>query len=284
MTITGICGEIGSGKSFLQLQYALEQCALKHKILVCNFAINPAALKKYAVAIKSPYLIWMADNRRYVCISALTSLADLMKFPGSVVCLDEAGIFLNSREFSKTPKSLLTDLAQSRKDGIDLIYCAQFDAQVDLQFRQLTQFFVYCDALTSYDPATRRPRLVWKYYSYFKANAYWHWISNPKARASAIRTWIAAFDTKYGPLSPSYSLLFGVFDSFCRLDFQASSVAILAPYIHISDRDSHRDTNKCALLRTQMIRYHKMGIYEKLCYPGFFRLYLKYFRKQLSSQ
>lgn len=283
MTITGICGEIGSGKSFLQLKYALDQCALKHKVLVSNFAINPIALKKYAVAIKSPYLIWMADNQRYVCISALSSLADMMKFPGSVVCLDEAGIFLNSREFSKTPKSLLTDLAQSRKDGIDLVYCAQFDAQVDLQFRQLTQFFVYCDALTAYDPTTRRPRLVWKYYSYFKANAYWHWVSNPKARASAIRTWMAAFDTKYGPLSPADTLLFGVFDSFGRLDFQEGGAFSLASNIDILDRSTYRDTHRCALLRRKMIKYHRMGLYDKLCYPDMMPLYLKYFRKQLSQ-
>lgn len=280
MTITGICGEIGSGKSLIQLKYALDQCALKHKVLVCNFSIDPVALKLYASAIKSPYLIWMADNQRYVCLSALTSLADVMKFPGSVVCLDEAGIFLNSREYSKTPKSLLTDLAQSRKDGIDLIYCAQFDAQVDLQFRQLTQFFIYADALTSYDHATRRPRLVWKYYSFFKANAYWHWVSNPKARASAIRTWMAAFDTQWGPLGPSDTLLFSVFNSFARLDFEKSSNSILAARIDISDRDTYRDTLSCALLRRKMNIYHDMSLYDKLCYPHLLLLYLKRFRKQ----
>ena len=35
MTITGVFGEIGSGKSWFQMQYALSMCEKKEKILVC---------------------------------------------------------------------------------------------------------------------------------------------------------------------------------------------------------------------------------------------------------
>lgn len=275
MTITGICGEIGSGKSLYQLAYALEQCNQKHKKLVCNFPVNIHALKVYAYAAKMPYLIWMADNNQVACIPSLNSLTELFIYPNSIVCLDEAGIFLNSREFSKTPKALLSDMAQSRKAGIDLVYASQFDDQVDRQFRLLTQYFVHCDALTKYDKVSRRPKLYWKYYSHFKASAYWHWVNDTKARCSAIRTHIAAFQTTWGPLTEADKLLFNVFDSFSRLDSHGSMIQYIPAVVPDQLPVTLLASRSSSVLRDRMQTFHNFPLYRKLKFPDFFAFYLK---------
>lgn len=275
MTITGICGEIGSGKSLYQLGFALEQCNQKHKKLVCNFPINLHALKLYAVAAKMPYLIWMADNNQVACIPSLNSLTELFIYPDSIVCLDEAGIFLNSREFSKTPKSLLSDMAQSRKAGIDLVYASQFDDQVDRQFRLLTQYFVHCDALTKYDKTTRRPRLHWKYYSHFKASAYWRWTTDNKARCSAIRTYMAAFQTTWGFLTKADKLLFNVFDSFSRLDSHASRIRYIPGSVPEQPNLTLSAFRSSAVLRDRMYVFHELPLHRKIKFPDFLAFYMK---------
>lgn len=275
MTITGICGDIGSGKSVYQLDYALRQCNQKHKKLVCNFSIDLHALKVFAYEAKLPYLIWMADNNQIATIPSLNSLTELFTYPDSVVCLDEAGIFLNAREFSKTPKGLLSDLAQSRKSAIDLVYAAQFDDQVDRQFRLLTQYFVHCDSLTKYDPATRRPKLHWKYYSHFKAAAYWRWVGDYRARCSAIRTYMSAFETTWGFLTKSDKLLFNVFDSFSRLDSQGSKIKYIPSVVNDCPSTTISIFRSSVVLRNRMQTFHALPLHRKLKFPDFFAFYFK---------
>jgi hypothetical protein len=233
MTITGLSGDIGSGKSWKMLEYALEQTEFKRKYLVTNFALNLPGLKRYCAAKKQWWNVHMIDSGWFAVVSLFIadkdkenlSLTPLFKGrENSVVCLDEAGIFLNSRNFKNTPAQLLMDLAQSRKSGNDLIWAAQFDTQVDIQFRNLTQFWVHCDGWTAYDKKMRRPALKWKTYFYFKGAEYQRWQSSTKARTSFIRTYFTyAFKTDYGPLSPIDIMLFSAFDSFTRLENQAAA-------------------------------------------------------------
>ena len=259
--IFGITGEIGSGKSYTQLMQALEYCEKRHKQLVVNFPINLRELYKYAtmpkhsdniislrlfeirflfayilrslrispkyapypnLRMRMPWVAWMCKNGGIIQIPNPKNLESLL-VPESVVCLDEAGIFLNSREFAKTSKQLLSDLAQSRKDGVDLFYAAQFDEQVDKQLRLLTQYWIHCDSLSTYDKVMKRPKLVWKTIHWFKANSYWNWQSNVRDKDNPWKTRFAyAFRTISGFLSPSDVQLFKVFDSFNRLDSSQS--------------------------------------------------------------
>jgi hypothetical protein len=141
--------------------------------------------------------------------------------PEAVILLDEAGILLNAREFAKTPKELLADLAQSRKFGSDLIWCAQFDSQIDRQMRLLTQYFWHCKGSSIWDKKMRRPRLVFKEMHYFDADNYEAWVNNPKARGNWIKTRFAyAIKTEEGVLSRADVMLFNCFDSFSRLDLE----------------------------------------------------------------
>lgn len=220
MAITAIVGKIGSGKSFKQLQYALEQCQEKRKRLVTNFGLNLVELRRYASMRKMGWIAHLIDTRQIAVIDAVEHIEDLLQYSNSVVCLDEAGIFLNSREFSKTPKKLLMDLAQSRKDGVDLIYASQFDEQVDKQMRFLTQWFIHAQGISVYDKRLKRPRLSFKHYFYFDAENYFDWASSPRKKGSFFRSWLAAFKMEFGAVTSADLQLFKCFDSFARLEKQ----------------------------------------------------------------
>lgn len=226
MTITAVTGDIGSGKSLKQLQFALQCCNRYKKKLVTNFGLNIPAIKRYAVAKKYWWVVWLCDNDQ-ISIFDLSNNEDLVKIlsiPSSVVCLDEAGIFLNTREFAKTPRQLLSDLAQSRKTGCDLIYAAQFDGQVDKQFRMLTQYFIHAQGTSFWSPQLRNQKLVWRTYYTFNSTKYWEWAANFKKRNSFLKTWYMAISTEIGPLRKSDLLAFECFESFSRLDMQAQNV------------------------------------------------------------
>lgn len=254
LVIIGLAGAIGSGKSFTQLKQALDYAEERQKQLVFNFEININELYKYASAPKQynsfigyftfeftkllfillqcfgfkvkipatkPRLPWVCRLCRdggIIQIPAPKYLEALL-VPESVVCLDEAGILLNSREFAKTSKELLADLAQSRKDGCDLFWAAQFDEQVDRQLRLLTQYWIHCDSLSVYDKKMRRPRLFWKRVYWFRASDYMHWQSNVKDRGSHLKARFAyGFKYEGGLLTSSDKQIFNIFDSFSRLD------------------------------------------------------------------
>jgi hypothetical protein len=168
-----------------------------------------------------PRLPWILKLLREGGISQIYNPEHIeaLMIPDSVVLLDEAGILLNSREFANTSKKLLADLAQSRKDGIDLFWCAQFDEQVDRQFRELTQYFIHCASLSKYDKKMKRPKLFWKQIHWFDSQEYRRWLQDPKARGNYLKTKFAySLQSEEGSLSESDVLLFDIFDSFARLD------------------------------------------------------------------
>lgn len=242
MTIIGISGAIGSGKSFTQMKVALEYCERKQKQLVTNFQVSPQALYNYCVLKKYEFckkmvlsgkLTWIVNPRKRVKTKYGTEIRpsiEALMIPESVVCLDEAGIFLNAREFARTSTELLADLCQSRKQGTDLVWAAQFDEQVDKQFRMLTQYWIHCDSVSMYSKKLRRPALFWKKIYWFKAYDYNYWQSNVKDRSSHFKTRFAyAFKYEGGLLNKSDRVIFNVFDSFSRLDHQSSTDHISSP-------------------------------------------------------
>lgn len=252
MSIHGVTGRIGSGKSFLQLKSILDYAEQREKQIVLNFRLN---LKELEILCRMPKWIdkpipsillnnfpndfkYKEDKPRYPWIlnliknggiSFIPNPANLQSllFPDSVVGLDEAGIYLNSRDFQNTPKELLADLCQSRKDGTDLFWCSQFDEQVDKQFRMLTQFWIHSDGIALYDKKLKRPKLIYKKYFYFTADSYFDWVNNRRDRTSHFKTrFLYASKYEGGFLCPSDYQLFKVFDSFSRLDISKPQTTI----------------------------------------------------------
>lgn len=172
-----------------------------------------------------PRLPWVAKLCKEGGISQIFNPERLeaLMIPESVILLDEAGIFLNSRDFQNTSKKLLSDLVMSRKDGCDLIWCAQFEDQVDKQFRQLTQFWIHCQSLSKYDRQMRRPKLLVKQIFWFSCADYYRWLADPIARGNYFKTRFAySMQSEEGPLNDSDCLIFKCFDSFTRLDSLSS--------------------------------------------------------------
>lgn len=268
--IFGIFGDIGSGKSWRQMYEGLRLANRFQKKLVTNFAVNTSALKKYAAQHKLWWVVWLCDNHQIAVIDAANELGELFDCKNSVVLLDEAGIFLNSRDFAKTPKKLLMDLAQSRKDGNDLLYAAQFDSQVDKQMRLLTQWFTHCQGVAKTDRKTKRPHLYWKFYANFKGAQYNRWIADNKAQTSFLRTWFMANHVEYGPFTKADASLFGVFDSFTRLEKQSASKSRHAESIpEIKEQTSgyvlalHQRSVKH---RKRIAAYHRLWNEDKLLF------------------
>jgi hypothetical protein len=249
MTITGIMGAIGAGKSWYQLKRGLEMAEQRKKKLVTNFGLDFKALELYCALNNLPWCQWLAQERQIAVIDTAESLQDLLIYPASVVLLDEAGIFLNVREFRATPKKLLQDLAQSRKEGQDLIYAAQFDEQVDRQFRDLTQYYVQAAGLSRYDRKLRGPRLHWKQYHLFTADNYKVWKDNNQARAGFFSTKHLALKSEVGLFTSKDATLFDCFDSFTRLEEQASAACTFEEKCHYSVAEAIRDTQRAARQR-----------------------------------
>ena len=246
MTITAFTGKIRSGKSLGQLHHALRECNLKRRTLVTNFNLDVSALIKYCAMAKYSWLGHHIGRGQYYIFDANTKLSEILSIPESVVCLDEAGIFLNARNWQSTSKQLLVDLCQSGKDGVDLIYTAQFLEQVDSQFRQLTQYYVHAAGFTKWSRSLRRPALVWKRYFYFDAEDYLTWSSSSFRSNYFATRFKYSFLTVEGFLSPLDKQAFACFSSLARLDKQAAFTyspppVTPAPYLYSS---SHRFIKK----------------------------------------
>lgn len=225
--IIGIAGAIGSGKSFTQLKMALHYCEVKEKQLVTNFDVDIPSLIKYCQHKKYK---WCIDNMlRKGAVSCIINPSSLQALfiPASVVCLDEAGIFLNSRDFMNTPKELLADLCQSRKTGVDLIWAAQFEEQVDKQVRLLTQYWIHCDSVSVYNKQNKRPELTYKRIYWFTASDYFNWVSNIIDRGSHFKARFAySFKYEGGFLDKADKEIFNCFQSLDRLDMKKASSRI----------------------------------------------------------
>jgi Zonular occludens toxin (Zot) len=232
MSIISVVGAIGSGKSLTQLLIGLEYANRKQRQIITNFPLSLQAVYNYACLKKFE---WVKNLCLRGGVSWLSSPNDLraLLLPDSVCLLDEAGIFLNSREFAKTPKELLSDLAQSRKFGCDLIYCSQFDEQVDRQMRMLTQYIHHCDSISFYDHKLRRPSLKYKRIYTFNSDTYNSW-KGSRDRTNHWRTRFAySIEYRGGFIDAADTALFKCFNSFERLDLRNAGRApdrIVTPY------------------------------------------------------
>jgi len=186
------------------------------------------------------------------------NLEALIDLPNSVVCIDEAGILLNSRNFQETTRELLAGIVQSRKMGVDLIWTSQFNEQVDRQLRELTHIWVHCQSTSIWDKKLRRPRLKWKSIYWFKAASYLDWLRTPRDRDNPIKTrWSYSTDSESGVLSPADKKVFGLYDSFARLDgensFSLSSRGLI-------EAENH---NRIKTLREYRTDLHPLYFYKQ---------------------
>lgn len=232
-----ILGEFGSGKSLWLLEKGLYLANRYRKGIICNFPINKNALRAYCRARGYRWVEYLSRQRRGIRYLPIVCAADMYKLldvRSCVILLDEAGVFLNARSWSKVPEGFLGSLVQLRKDFNIFLLAAHYLEQVDKQVRENCQLFTLCRGV-SVPGGNGEPRLIFRHRFEFKPAKFHRWEENPQWRDNFLRTFLAASRrVLFSPVFPvsfrltiergvwvvpsALSHLFNCFDSFSRLD------------------------------------------------------------------
>lgn len=122
--IEGWTGRVGSGKTYSLCQRCLH---IKRR------------RKKVRIFTNVP-LFDFADG-------TFSDWEEMFELDNAVVVIDEISVWMGSRDWGKLPLEVGDFLAQSRKDGVDLLYTAQAFAGVDTIVRRLTATVYHCERL-----------------------------------------------------------------------------------------------------------------------------------------
>jgi zona occludens toxin (predicted ATPase) len=161
--IEGYIGRPGSGKSYTLTARAIE-LAKRGRQVFANYPINFENC-------------WTFTPEQ------------LLDLPPGVIVIDEAHLWFPARMSLKLPPSWLAMLSQTRKNGWDLLWCAQHEARVDRIIRDISSWQHLCTAwlqkdghpllfkATAYEPEFfRRPDKAmttrWRWFSDEVAHAY----------------------------------------------------------------------------------------------------------------
>lgn len=123
--IEGYVGRPGSGKSYTLTERAME-LADRGRQVFANYPINHPNC-------------WMFAPEQ------------LLDLPPGVIVIDEAHLWFPARMSLKLPPSWLAMLSQTRKNGWDLLWCAQHESRVDRVIRDITSWQWLCTAWLSRD-------------------------------------------------------------------------------------------------------------------------------------
>lgn len=243
LALYGAFGAIGSGKTFKATEQALFLSNEEKKNIVANYPLDLDSLWLFCIINKLDNIIDLLNqpgaikfidlskdefNRRLHKESKsrekFISNASLMfDVHDSVIIIDEAGIFLNSRNWQNNDNlSILQRLCQSRKRSNHAFVIAQFPNQIDAQLRELLQYYLICSA------TTRRASdgclyMVLQNTKMFEAQAYQKW-QNSKHTSNPIKTRMAyTMRTWSGPLMCNQIQLFSIYNSYDELDMGADA-------------------------------------------------------------
>jgi hypothetical protein len=113
--IRGYFGLPGSGKTYAMTRDAINEC--KGRVVYTNYDVDiPDAAE--IIKLKRPH--------------------ELVNVRNGLCLIDEAGLWLPSFIWKRIPEQLIWQLAQVRKNGIDLFYTAQNPARVVKVLREIT--------------------------------------------------------------------------------------------------------------------------------------------------
>lgn len=118
--IEGYIGRPGSGKSYTLTERAIQH-ADRGRQVFANYSINYRNCWTFAPE-------------------------DLLDLPPGVIVIDEAHLWFPARQSLKLPPSWLAMLSQTRKNGWDLLWCAQHEARVDRVIRDVSNWQYLCTA------------------------------------------------------------------------------------------------------------------------------------------
>jgi hypothetical protein len=215
--IFGIIGPQGSGKSFSCFKLLCQFADFAEYDLCFNFYVNLDALYEYCVSCG---YLWLASRILHNRIRYKDSedLEDFMDLPKTIYVMDEAGVYMNSREFQPIPKSFLHDLAQVRHDSKILVWCAQYADMVDRVLRELTAGYCQCLSVTRFNKKLGNYELYWQKIYVYNARQYKIYLSKVDSKMSGFKFWINSrklADWHFeGVLSTEDKLIFDIYQSF----------------------------------------------------------------------
>lgn len=233
--ITGVCGSpsnpIGSGKTWVGLAIALQLAEQLKYDVVANFALEARELAYYFQMCGYKHLYLKLIKNEGIYVKPICSpdgrhleLENWMDRSRTIYILDEAGVFLNSRNFRNVSMQFLSDLAQIRHDGRRLIHIEQFYDQVDKQLRSLTSSYIQADCQCKFCPVLDGPKIILKSYRLYETRKFTVLQRKLESGGSAggIGYWFKstslAMKTWFGKLSESDKQLFNCYGTFARVD------------------------------------------------------------------
>jgi hypothetical protein len=229
--ITGVIGLPGTGKTFIALTAGFEMAEELHLDIVANFSLNAKALYYYFLGQGYTWLLSRLLHGgikvRSCAEGSDLKLSEFMQEKGVLYLIDEAGVYLNSRNFRNIPLDFLSDLAQIRHDSRRMFWIAQYHGQVDRTLRELTASYIVADCPTRYSHQLKNTELVAKYYRIFTAKNYDIYerkinsgaVTGFKANINSVRL---ADKVIVGQLTYYDRLLFKAYGSFLRVEDKPS--------------------------------------------------------------
>ncbi|HBL11650.1 MAG TPA: hypothetical protein DD379_09620 [Cyanobacteria bacterium UBA11162] len=236
--ITGVLGLPGTGKTFIALVAGFEMAEELHLDVVSNFPLNAKALYYYFLLNGYTWLLSRLIHGKIQVRSCASgselALSNFMQEKGTLYLIDEAGVYLNSRNFKNIPLDFLSDLAQIRHDCRRLFWIAQYRDQVDKTLRELTASYIVADCPTRYSRKLSNTELVGKYYRIFTAKNYDVYekkivsgsVTGIKATVTSMKL---AEKTIVGGLTDVDRLLFKAYGSFLRVEAKPE---LINPFCH----------------------------------------------------
>lgn len=215
--ICGIFGNQGSGKSFSAIKVV---CAYANQIQfdICfNFQVDFYQL--YLYCIYNDYQ-WLA-HRIYHNKCRSKYCEDLETFfdlPKTIYVMDEAGVYINSRNFKKTTDGFLETIAQVRHDGKIFWYIAQYYEMVDKVLRDLSSSFIHVDSSLRFNKKLGNSEILWQRIYLFSQRNYRIYLEKVCYKFTGVKHWVNArrlSDFQWeGVLSDDDKMLFKVYQSF----------------------------------------------------------------------
>ncbi|MBE9124899.1 MULTISPECIES: zonular occludens toxin domain-containing protein [unclassified Coleofasciculus] len=241
-TITGIVGEMGSGKTFVSLLVGFEIAEALKLDIITNFHLNAKALYYYFLYNGYTWLLSRLIHG-YIQVRSCASgdkllLSEFMREKKTLYIIDEAGaVYLNARNFKNIPLDFLASLAQVRHDSRRIFWIGQYKDQADKTIRELTSAYIFCDCPTkNSDKLGGNQELVGKFFRIFTARNFTVFerkvlggqVTGFKAYASSLKL---AEKTYQGNLTALDKLLFKCYSSFARVEENPCLVNPLKPWI-----------------------------------------------------
>ncbi len=220
MSITGIYGLPGRGKSLLMLQHGL-RLAEKYRLkLVTNFPLEPLHLAYYC---KINNLKWLWDNIPngiIYYVSSNKNFAQFLQISNAVILLDEMGLYAPSSQSWTLPAEAYNAIANNRKRAQHIVYAAQYPSQVHTSIHQVCSEILYAEGVSIWDDKLKNDKLLFKDVHLFMPSEFEVWFRDPKVRKNPVKAWVLATKHWKGIINAADSLTFRVYDSFGLIEEQ----------------------------------------------------------------